>query len=141
MRLIKLVLAAVLVSLLFIGCASSTQSQSSISAKKGKGMIVVYRPHNNVWRHKRFNIYINEKYEDMLRNKSHYIFNALPGKYIVELREDVDLNPESHKVIIELNEGKTKYIKLGTSSIEDHLKLKSVRKNIANYDEWNQKKY
>ena len=141
MKLFKLLFATILVSGLFIGCTSSLPSPSDVSVKKGKGAIIVYRPHNNIWRHKRFNIYINDKYEDMLRNKSNYIFNAVPGKYVIELREDVDIKPESHKVEIQLNEGKVKYVRLGTNSVESHLKLKKVRKAIAVSDEWDKKRY
>jgi len=140
MKLSNIVLSTILV-FLFIGCSSSTPSPYSINVQKNNGAIIIYRPDNNIWRYKRFNIYINDKYVDMLRNKSHFIYKTNPGKYTVELKEDIDLNPNNYKVIISLNKGKVKYVRLGTDSIEGHLKLKKVRKNTAISDEWNKKKY
>jgi len=141
MKLLKFLLATVFISILFVGCLSKTTSIYDVDIKKGKGTIIVYRPHNSIWKNKRFNIYINDEYEDMLMNRSHHVFYKNPGKYEIELREDIELEPESYKVEVQLNEGKVKYIKLGTNSIEDHLKLKSVRKAIAIGDEWSKKRY
>lgn len=141
MKLLKVLIATVLVSMLFVGCSSKTPSTYDVSIKKDKGTVIVYRPHNSVWKNKRFNIYINGEYEDMLMNRSHHLFYKKPGKYIIELREDIELDPDSYKVEVQLNDGKVKYIKLGTRSIEDHLKLKSVRRAVAIGDEWSKKRY
>lgn len=141
MKLFKSFIFGVLVLGLFVGCSSKSTSPASIDVKSGKGAIVIYRPHNSIWRHKRFNIYINGNYEDILMNRSHHVFDKAPGEYVVELREDVEINPEVLSVKIQLNEGKTKYIKLGTQGIEGHLKLKSVMKASAIADEWYKKRY
>jgi len=141
MKLLKLLLATVFISILFIGCSSKEPSTYDVSIKKDKGTIVVYRPHSSIWKNKRFNIYINGEYEDILMNRSHHIFYKNPGKYIIELREDIELEPDSYKVEVQLNAEKVKYIKLGTTFIEDHLKLKSVRKAVAIGDEWSKKRY
>lgn len=141
MKLLKLLLGTLLLSILFIGCSSKEPSTYDVSIKKDKGTIIVYRPHSSIWKNKRFSIYINGEYEDMLMNRSHHIFYKNPGKYTIELREDVELDPDSYKVAVQLNDGKVKYIKLGTRSIEDHLKLKSVRKAVAISDEWSKKRY
>lgn len=141
MKLLKFLLATVFISIMFIGCASKDPSTYDVSIKKDKGTIIIYRPHNSIWKNKRFNIYINGEYEDMLMNRSHRMVYKNPGKYVIELREDVELEPDSYKVEVQLNAEKVKYIKLGTSSIEDHLKLKSVRKAVAIGDEWSKKRY
>jgi len=141
MKLLKLILVTVFISIMFLGCSPKTSSIYNVAIKKDKGTIIVYRPHNSIWKNKRFNIYINGKYEEMLMNRSHHLFYKNPGRYIIELREDIELEPESYKVEVQLNEGKVKYIKLGTNSIEDHLKLKSVRKAVAIGDEWSKKRY
>lgn len=141
MKLLKFILVTVFISIMFLGCSPKTSSIYNVAIKKNKGTIIVYRPHNSIWKNKRFNIYINGKYEEMLMNRSHHLFYKNPGKYIIELREDIELEPESYKVEVQLNEGKVKYIKFGTNSIEDHLKLKSVRKAVAIGDEWSKKRY
>jgi len=137
MRILKYLASAILVIGLFTGCAQKNIGSNpaiDINVKNGKGAILVYRPHNSIWNHKRFNIYINGQFEDILMDKSHYIFNKKQGKYIIELREDVDLKPEIFKVEVQLKEGKIRYIKFGTQSIEGHLKLRSVKKGIAKND-------
>ncbi|WP_024955035.1 DUF2846 domain-containing protein [Sulfurospirillum arcachonense] len=141
MQIFKILVVSVFLVLGFVGCNSSSPSPAQINLKSGKGAIVVYRPHNKIWRHKRFNIYINDKYEDTLINRSHHVFDKKPGEYIIELREDIEINPEIFKVKVHLNLNKIKYIRLGTQSIEDHLKLKVVKKFIAIDDSWYQKRY
>lgn len=141
MKLLRYISSIVLVSVLFIGCTSKEPSPYEVSMKKDKGTIVVYRPHNNIWKKKRFNIYIDDKYEDLLMNSSHHVFYKKPGAYKIELREDVEIKPKTYKIEISLSKGKVKYIKLGTNTIEDHLKLKSVRKTVAISDEWSKKRY
>ena len=143
MKLFKIIFSTILLLGLFVGCSSKnvSASPSEINIKSGKGAIVVYRPYNAIWKNKRFNIYINGNYEDMLMSRHHYIFDKSPGQYLIELREDIDINPEIMSVELRLNEGKTKYIKLGTQSIEGHLKLKNVRKSVAISDEWYRKRY
>ncbi len=141
MKVIKFLFVSVFLTLFFIGCSSKSASPADIHIKNGKGAIVVYRPHNPIWKHKRFNIYINGNYEDMLMNKSHFIFDKAPGDYVIELREDVDINPDIFKVKLQLKVNKTKYIRFGAYSIEDYLKLKLVKRFVAIDDEWYKQRY
>jgi len=141
MRIIKLILAGIFLIGLLAGCNAKGRTLNpavNVNTQSGKGTLMVYRPVNPIWRHKRFNIYINGKYKDMLRDRSHHIFNLPAGEYLVEMREDVDIKPEIFKVKVNVTENKTKYLKFGTQSIEGHLEFKRVIKAIAvdDYD-WN----
>lgn len=141
MNAVKALFLSVFFATLFIGCSSKEVSPSRVEVKSDKGIIIVYRPHNRIWKHKRFNVYINGDYQDILMNRGQYIFNKKPGLYEIELREDIDIKPEIFKVKVELNEGKVKYIKFGTQNTDGHLKLKNVMKSIALGDEWYKKRY
>jgi len=142
MKIIKLILSGIFLVGLLAGCnAKSTGANPALNVdtKSGKGALMVYRPVNPIWRHKRFNIYINGEYKDILMDKSHRIYNLPAGKYIVEMREDVDIKPEIFKVEVEVTENKTKYLKFGTQSVGGHLKFRRVIKAVAvdDYDWYN----
>lgn len=145
MNIFKILFVSVFVTMFFFGCSSKEVkpevNPTDVNVKSGEGVIIVYRPDNSIWRHKRFSIYLNGAYEDILMNKSHHTFNKKPGKYLVEVREDIDLNPDTFTVEVDLNEGKVKYIKLGAKGDDGHLKLKNVIRSIANSDEWHKKRY
>ena len=66
MRVLKFLLSGLLLIGVFTGCSSSAPTPAQVDTKSGKGAIMVYRPVNPIWKHKRFNIYINDKYEDIL---------------------------------------------------------------------------
>ena len=141
MKILKLLLSGLLLIGLFAGCTArgtAPNPAANVDTKSGKGALMVYRPVNPIWRHKRFNIYINGKYEDILMDKSHHVYNVPAGEYTVEMREDVDIKPEIFTVKVDVSENKTRYLKFGTQSVGGHLKFRRVMKAVAvdDYD-WN----
>ncbi len=143
MKIIKICLTGLMLIGLLTGCGSTTPNPAlNIETKSGEGAIMVYRPINYIWRHKRFSVYIDGKYKDPLMDKSHHIYHLKEGKYEVEIREDVDIKPESFKLTVDVTQGKTKYLKFGTLSIDGYLKFKRVIKAVAADDyDWNDKGY
>jgi len=140
MKILKLILSGIFLVALLAGCNETAPNPAAnVNIKSGKGALMVYRPVNPIWRHKRFDIYINGKYQDPLMDKSHHVYNLPAGKYVVEMREDVDVKPEIFKLEVEIKENKTKYLKFGTQSIEGHLKFRKVMKAVAmdDYDWYN----
>ncbi len=140
MKIFKLILLGIFLVGLLVGC-SVKNPIVNVDKKSAKGTLLVYRPLNPVWRHKRFNIYIDGKYKDPLMSNSHYVYDLPAGNYAVEIREDVDLNPEIFKLKVDVKENKTKYLKFGTQSIDGHLRFRRVIKSVIqdSYD-WNNKK-
>lgn len=141
MKIFKVLLISIVSIMLFVGCGAKEAKPTDVSVNSGEGVIIVYRPQNDIWRHKRFNVYLNGEFEDILMSKSHHLFNKKPGEYLIEVREDTDLNPEIFQEKVELNEGKVKYLKFGTKGMDGHLKLKSVMRSVAVAEEWYQKRY
>jgi hypothetical protein len=136
MKLFKISILLLLISFFIIGCSDKTPSPiSSISIKEGKGVIFIYRPKNDIWAHKRYLIYINNNYEDMLMNGKSYVFNKPAGKYKIEIKEDVEINPEVFTLTTKLKEGKINYIRFATDSIDGYLNLKEVIKAKAVYED------
>ena len=143
MKILKLILSGIFLVGLLAGCsATAPNPATNIDTKSGKGALMVYRPANLIWRHKRFSIYINGKYKDALMDKSHHVYNLPAGEYVVEMREDVDMKPEIQKVEVNVTKNKTKYLKFGTQSIGGHMKFRRVIKAVAvgDYD-WNNRGY
>ncbi len=137
MKIFKFILLGIFLSGLLAGC-NIKNSVVKVDKREGKGTLMVYRPLNPIWRHKRFSIYIDGKYKDPLMSNSHHIYNLSVGNYVIEIKEDVDLNPEIYKLKVFVKENKTKYLKFGTPSIDGHLKFKRVIKSIAKNDyNWN----
>ncbi len=139
MRLLKLLLCSMIMISLLTGCGPTQPNPAlHVETKSGKGAIMVYRPVNYIWRHKRFSIYINGEYRDSLMDKSHHIYHLKTGEYEVEVREDVELNPESFKLKVDVTKNRTKYLKFGTLSIDGYLKFKRVIRAVAADDySWN----
>jgi len=128
MKILKGILALFVLASLFVACSTTRTSEAIVSAKDGKGVLFIYRPKNDIWRYKRFNLYINGEYENLLRNGRYIALEKRSGKYLIELREDTDVKPKIYSVKATLRANKTKYFRFGVENIESHLKLKSVRK-------------
>jgi len=143
-KLVFLIMTIFAVSF-FVGCSDKTKAPNpalNLDTKSGKGALLVYRPADSTWRHKRFNIYINGEYKDPLMDKSHYVYDLKAGDYVVEIKEDVELNPEILKVEVEVAENKIRYLKLGAQSLGSRLSFKRVMKAIAVDDyAWNKYGY
>ena len=127
---------------LFAGCTAKGRAPNpaaNVDTKSGKGAIMVFRPANGIWRHKRFNVYINGKYENALMDRSHYVYDLPAGEYTVEMREDIDIKPEIFTVKVDVSENKTRFLKFGTQSVGGHLKFRKVMKAVAvdDYDYYN----
>lgn len=131
MKIVKVIIASFLAVGLFVGCSTKTPSKAVVETKGEQGVLFVYRPKNDIWRHKRFNLYINGTYEDLLMNGRFFTFNKPAGEYLVEVKEDTDIQPRVYSVKVKLSKNKIKYLRFGTENIEGHLKLKSVRKSQA----------
>ncbi|WP_458700404.1 hypothetical protein ACKGJI_11225 [Sulfurospirillum sp. 1307] len=135
MKFLKLSILAILLVSFFVGCATKAPSKADVSIKGSDGVIFVYRPKNYIWRHKRFNIYINGNYEDLILDGRYLSFNKPAGKYKIEIKEDVEFNPEIYTQTIDLEKSQVIYLRLGTESVEGHLKLKKVQKRVALYED------
>ncbi len=141
MKILKLLLSGLLLVGVLAGCTAkgvAPNPAANVDTKSGKGALMVYRPVNPIWRHKRFNIYINGKYEDALMDRSHHLYNLPAGEYTVEMREDVDIKPEIFTVKVDVTENNTRYLKFGTQSVGGHLKFRKVIKALAVHEyDWN----
>lgn len=135
MKFLKYIFVLVLL-VFFNGCSNKTPSVvNNIKVEADSGTIFLYRPKNEIWNHKRYNIYIDNSYEDMLMDGRYYVFNKSPGKHKIEIKEDVDINPDIYSLDVNFQKGRVKYIRFGTDSIDGHLNLKEVIKAKAIYED------